>query len=56
MDPSDGARSWTAAGVNRSIIEKGAEMLGLEVAELIEDVIMGMREVADEIGLKGAID
>jgi putative nucleotidyltransferase with HDIG domain len=45
-----------AAGVNRSIIEKGAGMLGLEVAELIEDTIMGMREVADEIGLKGAID
>jgi len=45
-----------AAGVNRSIIEKGAEMLGIELAELIEDVIMGMRDVADEIGLKGAID
>jgi predicted hydrolase (HD superfamily) len=45
-----------AAGVNRSIIEKGAEMLDAELAELIDDVIMGMREVADEIGLKGAID
>ncbi len=45
-----------AAGVNRSIIEKGAEMLGVEPAELIEDTIMGMREVADEIGLKGTID
>jgi predicted hydrolase (HD superfamily) len=45
-----------AAGVNRSIIEKGAGMLGLEPAELIEDTIMGMREVADEIGLKGTID
>jgi len=45
-----------AAGVNRSVIEKGAEMLGLELSEVIEDTIMGMREVADEIGLKGAID
>jgi len=45
-----------AAGVNRSIIEKGAGMLGLELSEVIEDTIMGMREVADEIGLKGAID
>jgi len=45
-----------AAGVNRSIIEKGAEMLGLDLAELIEDTIMGMREVADEIGLKGSIE
>jgi putative nucleotidyltransferase with HDIG domain len=42
-----------AAGVNRSVIEKGAEMLGMELGELIDDVIMGMREVADEIGLKG---
>ena len=42
-----------AAGVNRDVIEKGAEMLGVEVGELIEDTIMGMREVADEIGLQG---
>jgi predicted hydrolase (HD superfamily) len=42
-----------AAGVDRSIIEKGLEMLGLELTELITDTIMGMREVADEIGLEG---
>jgi len=42
-----------AAGVDRSIIQKGAEMLGIEIGELIEDTIMGMREVAEEIGLKG---
>ena len=42
-----------AAGVDRSIIEKGAEMLGVELSELINDTIMGMREVAEEIGLKG---
>jgi predicted hydrolase (HD superfamily) len=45
-----------AAGVNRSLIEKGAEMLGLELSEVIEDTIMGMREAADQIGLKGAVD
>ena len=45
-----------AAGVNRSLIEQGAGMLGLELTEVIEDTIMGMREVADEIGLKGSID
>ncbi len=45
-----------AAGVNRDVIEKGAEMLGTELGELITDVIMGMREVADEIGLKGNPD
>ena len=41
-----------AAGVDRSIIEKGAEMLGLDLTDLITDTIMGMREVAEEIGLK----
>jgi predicted hydrolase (HD superfamily) len=42
-----------AAGVDRSIIEKGAELLGVQVTDLIQDTIMGMREVAEEIGLKG---
>jgi putative nucleotidyltransferase with HDIG domain len=42
-----------AAGVDRSIIEKGAEMLGVELSELITDTILGMRDVAEEIGLKG---
>ena len=45
-----------AAGVNRSVIEKGAGMLGVEVAELITDTIMGMREVAELIGLKGSVN
>jgi predicted hydrolase (HD superfamily) len=45
-----------AAGVNRSVIQNGADMLGVELGELIEDTIMGMREVAEEIGLKGAVD
>ena len=44
-----------AAGVDRSIIEKGAGMLGVETSELITDTIMGMREVAEEIGLKGNV-
>jgi len=44
-----------AAGVNRSVIEKGAGMLGVEVADLITDTIMGMREVADQIGLRGSV-
>ena len=42
-----------AAGVDRSIIQKGADMLGVELGDLITDTIMGMRDVADEIGLKG---
>lgn len=42
-----------AAGVDRSVIEKGAQMLGVEVEHLIADTIEGMRQVADEIGLGG---
>ncbi len=42
-----------AAGVDRSIIEKGATMLGVGLDELIEDTIKGMQEVAEAIGLKG---
>ena len=30
-------------------------MLGVELSQLIEDAIMGMRDVADEIGLKGQV-
>jgi putative nucleotidyltransferase with HDIG domain len=44
-----------AAGVDRSIIENGAEMLGLEIPELITDTIAGMQAVAEEIGLKGNV-
>lgn len=40
-----------AAGVDRSVIEKGAEMLGVSIDDLITDCIMGMRSVAKEIGL-----
>jgi len=37
--------------VNRSVIEKGATMLGVELRDLVTDVIMGMRQVAVRIGL-----
>lgn len=43
-----------AAGVDRSIIQNGADMLGVELSVLITDTIIGMREVAEEIGLKGS--
>jgi predicted hydrolase (HD superfamily) len=42
-----------AAGVDRTVIEKGAAMLGVSLEDLITDCIMGMRTVADQIGLKG---
>ncbi len=42
-----------AAGVDRSIIEKGAQMLQIGLDDLIDDTIKGMQEVAEAIGLKG---
>jgi len=42
-----------AAGADRAVIEKGAEMLGVELRDLVQDTIMGMRQVADQIGLAG---
>ncbi len=40
-----------AAGANREVIMKGAEMLGIELGELIEMVIFGMRENYEELGV-----
>ena len=40
-----------AAGANREVIQKGADMLGVELTDLLTDTIMGMRDVAAEIGL-----
>ena len=40
-----------AAGANREVIQNGADMLGMELADLFTDTIMGMREVAGDIGL-----
>jgi putative nucleotidyltransferase with HDIG domain len=57
MKPKSVKKKWKdarfAAGVDRSIIEKGAERLGMELGELIEETIAGMRDVAAAIGLEG---
>jgi putative nucleotidyltransferase with HDIG domain len=57
MEARSVRKKWSdrrfAAGVDRSVIEKGAVMLGADLNDLITDTIMGMREVAEEIGLKG---
>ena len=45
-----------AAGVSREVIQQGAEMLGVELSELITDTIMAMREAAEAIGLKGNVE
>lgn len=50
-------KKWKAkgfsAGVDRSIIEKGAGMLGMETSELIAMTIEGMKTAARDIGLAG---
>ncbi|HBE41789.1 MAG TPA: hydrolase [Bacteroidales bacterium] len=60
MEAKSVKKKWNdkrfAAGVDRSIIEKGAVMLAVTLDELITDCIMGMREVAEQIGLKGNIN
>jgi putative nucleotidyltransferase with HDIG domain len=40
-----------AAGVDRALVERGVEMMGSDLKSVIEHTIMGMREVADAIGL-----
>jgi len=42
-----------AAGVDRELILKGAEMMSMELDEVISKTLEGMKTVAEEIGLKG---
>lgn len=44
-----------AAGVDRSVIERGASMIPMELESLIQETILGMRDAAEAIGLKGSI-
>ncbi|UTG92105.1 HDIG domain-containing metalloprotein [Geobacter sulfurreducens] len=44
-----------AAGANRGVIEQGAAMLGMELADLIGETIEGMKPAAEEIGLRGTL-
>jgi len=59
MEAKSVRKKWTdkrfAAGVDRSVIEKGAAMLGVTLEQLITDCIMGMRSVAADIGLAGTV-
>ena len=40
-----------AGGVDRSIVQDGAERLGMELSEVMNETIKGMQAVADTIGL-----
>lgn len=44
-----------ASGVNRDVVRSGCEMLGMELDEVIRETIAGMKENAQEIGLKGTL-
>jgi len=44
-----------SAGVDRSVIEKGAGLLGMETDDLIAMTIEGMKTAASEIGLAGEL-
>ena len=44
-----------AAGVDRQIIEDGAELLGMDLTEIMEETIKAMQNSADEIGLRGEL-
>ena len=42
-----------AANVNRQVIQDGADRLGMPLDDVIRETILGMREIADVIGLAG---
>lgn len=57
LKPKSVKKKWKdsrfAAGVDRNIIQKGIDMLGMELTEVIDETIKGMQNVAEELGLKG---
>ncbi|MFW5844229.1 MAG: hydrolase, partial [Spirochaetota bacterium] len=57
LTPKSVKKKWKdrsfAAGVDREVVQKGADMLGEELTGVMEDTIAGMREAAEELGLKG---
>ncbi|TKG94294.1 HDIG domain-containing protein [Puteibacter caeruleilacunae] len=44
-----------AAKIDRSIIDRGAEMLGMEMSEIITLTIEGMAQIADQLELDGRL-
>ncbi|MCK5683322.1 hydrolase [bacterium] len=42
-----------AAGASREVITKGAEMLEMDISDVIAETIEGMKKAAEAIGLKG---
>ncbi|WP_291634792.1 hydrolase [Clostridium sp.] len=44
-----------AAGVDRDVILSGAERMGMDINDILDETIKGMQSVAEEIGLKGEV-
>lgn len=44
-----------AAGANREMITQGANELGIELWEHVDNVILAMRKIAPQLGLEGTI-
>jgi putative nucleotidyltransferase with HDIG domain len=44
-----------AASVSREVIQKGADMLGMPLPDLVQQTILALRPVAAELGLKGTL-
>ena len=42
-----------AAGVDRELIQKGADLMGMDLDEVMQKTLEGMQTVAKEIGLEG---
>jgi len=59
LKPKSVKKKWKdrnfAAGVDRDIIQKGVDMLGMDLTEVMAETIKGMQKVAEEIGLKGSL-
>lgn len=59
LKPKSVKKKWKqksfAAGVDRNVIQNGVDMLGMDLTEVIEETIAGMRKVAEEIGLRGEL-
>jgi len=59
MQPKSVKSKWTdkrfAAKIDRSIIEKGAEMMGMELTQIIALTIEGMAIIADQLELDGRL-
>ena len=45
-----------AAAIRRDVIADGAELMGMDLAKVVEETIEGMKPVSEQIGLSGEIE